>query len=1125
MTPAYELDGAIVPPAQFYAVACDPARSVVVEACAGAGKTWMLVGRILRALLDGADPAQILAITFTRKAAGEMRARLDSLLQELTAASPAQRMQALVQRGLAPAAAQALAPRLDGLYERVLATGQGVQVHTFHSWFAQLMRAAPIELLARLGLAPGAELVDEPDDLLPAAWRALLERAQREPTLLQDLGAQVRLRGQFRVRAWLESAVAKRVEIELADRAGTLEASMPGVVEEGGPHPLQALDSAPWQATLRDLAAELGTARGKLARDAGARLADALVLVDVQPRFDALRRALFTMQGAPRRLGDSPSLRAAQSGLEDLAAQVAQHEAQAEHLRMVRLSRAMLQAYAAVKRQRGLADMADLEQVALELLRDGPLAAWVHERLDLRVRHLLIDEFQDTSPLQWQALHAWLSGYAGAGGGASGQQPPGLFIVGDPKQSIYRFRRAEPRVFGAATQFVREALGGHVLACDHTRRNAQGVLDLVNASFEALQADQRFAGFRRHTTQAGEPGEVRALPPVPRPARGAAGGGTAEGAAEGEADEVAGLWRDSLVTPRVAVEERLRDVEARQVGDAIAALVAQGVPPGEIHVLSRRRALLLPVAQALAQRGIAHASPEPLPLQDSWVARDLLALLDVLASTHHDLSLAQVLRSPVFRAGDAELTQLALQARAGGTSWWHALVGPRAGLAVGEGVDDGAGSAIPALQRARDSLLRWRGWAAALPPHDLLQRIVADGDLRARFAAAVPPPQAGGVLDQLEGVLAQALWLGGARYATPYNFVRAMRRLSIALPARPHEEAVQLLTVHGAKGLEAEVVFIVDAAAARSRPDQDSLLVEWPVEAAAPLRCAFIASEARCPPALQAALEAENQARAREELNALYVAMTRARRLLVFSHVEPRGRDDDASWWQLVQPHGLVPWQPAPAVTARSAEEPLVLRELPAVGLGEGRPQVDRPAGDGAARRAAVPAGAAGEAAADATTAALGTAVHRALEWLTRQPAAGRTAAAVQHAARQATLQAGLPAEAAARVQPIVQAILGSPVLAPLLDPQQLDWAGNEVVVGWQGEALRIDRLVAQRSPAGHRRWWVLDYKLQHAPHDLESYRDQLARYRDAVRAGRPGDEVRAAFVTGGGALIELPGG
>jgi ATP-dependent helicase/nuclease subunit A len=208
----------------------------------------------------------------------------------------------------------------------------------------------------------------------------------------------------------------------------------------------------------------------------------------------------------------------------------------------------------------------------------------------------------------------------------------------------------------------------------------------------------------------------------------------------------------------------------------------------------------------------------------------------------------------------------------------------------------------------------------------------------------------------------------------------------------------------------------------------------------------------------------------------------------------------------------VLPWQPpalAPAAAASGCEMPAAeLLELPApAAAAAGIPP------DDAALQATAPPD---------PNAAIGTAVHRALEWLTRQPAAARHAAAVSHAAAQAAAQAGVPSHAAARVQAVVETILASPALADLLDPQRLEWAGNEVAVGWHGETLRIDRLVAQRGPQG-RCWGVLDYKLQHAPQELADYREQLARYRDAVRAGRPEDTVRAAFVTGTGALVELP--
>jgi ATP-dependent helicase/nuclease subunit A len=153
-----------------------------------------------------------------------------------------------------------------------------------------------------------------------------------------------------------------------------------------------------------------------------------------------------------------------------------QHDAWLYQQRMARLTRVLLAQFAALKREQGWVDMNDVERAALtsccptRCSRAGCRSGWTRAW-----RHLMIDEFQDTNPLQWQALHAWLIGYAGAG------TAPSVFIVGDPKQSIYRFRRAEPQVFRAAQASWRSGLGGDLLSCDHTRRNAPAVIAAVNA--------------------------------------------------------------------------------------------------------------------------------------------------------------------------------------------------------------------------------------------------------------------------------------------------------------------------------------------------------------------------------------------------------------------------------------------------------------------------------------------------------------------------------------------------------------------------------------------------------------------------------------------------------------------
>jgi ATP-dependent helicase/nuclease subunit A len=1080
---AYLADGRPVAREAFYALACDPQRSVVVEACAGAGKTWMLVSRILRALLDGTQPHEILAITFTRKAAGEMRERLNDWLREFGApgVSDATRVEALVARGVPAAAAAQLTPQLATLHERVLRAGRPVEIRTFHAWFSQLLRAAPLELLNELGLQPDMDLIEDLEDHRAEVFRRFHAALLAEPALRADHAALIAQRGRAQVRKWFEAAWAKRVEFELADAAGVLEASVPPpALALDGAHPAQALLGAAWEALLRELALALGRGGAK-AQDAATGLVLALAQTEARARFDRAWAALFTKGDTPRKqLGKVEALVRVQEELDAIALQIRQLDAHLEHLRMVRLSRVLLLEFAAYKRERGLADMADLERCGLALLRDATLAGWVQEKLDARIRHVLIDEFQDTSPLQWHALHAWLSAYAGAGGGVSGQRPPGLFIVGDPKQSIYRFRRAEPRVFEAAQQFVVEALGGLRLSCDHTRRNAPEVLGALNAVFEQAQQAGEFGGFRPHTTElaADALASVMRLTRVSRPERAARAG-------TGEAPPAA--WRDSLTTPRHEPEEVLREREEAQVAQAIRTLVAvEGLAPGDIFVLSRKRQSLRLVAQALCAQRVPYAAVEDTTLMEAPEARDLVALLDALVSPRHRLSLAQALRSPLFGAGDDDLVALAQRAAHG--DWWRALL-----------ADDPAASA--ALQRARTLLPGWREAAQTLPPHDLLDRIVHEGGLHERVAATVPPVQRAAALDAIDAVLAQALTLDGARYATPYNFVRALKRRAIKAAPPTHADAVQLLTVHGAKGLEARVVFVMDADPEPPPTETATLLIDWPVEAEQPRRCAFVYSEAACPPSLAAVLEAERQARRREELNGLYVAMSRAKQRLVFSATEPSRRAPGASWWDRVE--ALAAAWPVPAagpVLVEAPPPPATLKVLDA-GPRTSPPSL-RPA-------AAPPRGP------DTDATRLGQAVHRTLEWAAAAPDSPADWASLAQAAAD---EFGAPAGVVAA---LAGTILRSPDCARFFAGPQLRWAGNEVPVGDAGELLRIDRLV-QLDEAGGPVWWVLDYKLQHAPQQLAAYREQLRRYRDAVRRAQPGDTVRCAFVTGAGAVVEV---
>ncbi|MES2424158.1 MAG: UvrD-helicase domain-containing protein, partial [Pseudomonadota bacterium] len=233
MRPAYEHNGQPVSREGFYAIACDPQRSVAVEACAGAGKTWMLVSRIVRALLAGCPPHDILAITFTKKAAGEMRQRLHEWLTTFALASDAQLAQELKIRGISdisgPGPASELVGMLRNLQQSVLAQGRPVQIRTFHSWFAALLRSAPLAVLQELQLPASYELLEDDSKAVALVWRRFHTALATSEALQQeraDFHAVVAVHGRFQTEKALSAALAKRVEFALADAHGRVGASV-----------------------------------------------------------------------------------------------------------------------------------------------------------------------------------------------------------------------------------------------------------------------------------------------------------------------------------------------------------------------------------------------------------------------------------------------------------------------------------------------------------------------------------------------------------------------------------------------------------------------------------------------------------------------------------------------------------------------------------------------------------------------------------------------------------------------------------------------------------------------------------------------------------------------------------
>jgi ATP-dependent helicase/nuclease subunit A len=689
--------------------------------------------------------------------------------------------------------------------------------------------------------------------------------------------------------------------------------------------------------------------------------------------------------------------------------------------------------------------------------------------------------------------------------------------VGDPKQSIYGFRRADARVFYAAKNFICTHLNGTHLACDHTRRNAQQVIGSVNQVMTYLGEQGQYEGFRAHTTASSVAGGVFAL----LPALDKEASGTSQSAVK-----AAPVWRDSLRQPRHEPDEDKGMLETRQAAQVVAQWLTQlnpeSDPPqpyqaGQVFVLARKRQELQRMAEALDELGIPNACPADTWLMETTEALDVLALLEVLVNPWSDVALARVLRSPMFDVSDEALMAMAVQRKALSArhqgdalpTWWQTL--------MHMSFSDLAVTDAQAVAAARTALPQWLHLSAVLPPHDLLQQVMADTGWKQTLAKRLPPSKLRQALVCLDAVVSETLQLQGGRDATPATCWQGLKRLRKRLPAEVSQSAVQLLTIHGAKGLEAELVMVLNCDP-RANPDSGyELVVDWPVDASVPALCAFVSKLSELPPSLQAIKSSAKQTQQLEECNALYVAMTRAKHALVFSQKPTTGRAQNASdtWWQQLwrsqalsdESVWLMGEQHETQASQTVASNELAV--LPAL-----LPKLSR---------AVVPATVLPSAADDAQ-ALLGQVVHRVLEWATSLSSQHWREDKVRHWVGRAWRQMGAmgTSEQQAVCADRVMQVLHNQALMPWLDPEQSSWSANEYPVFDAGQWRRIDRLVLH-DDAAQAHWWVIDYKWHDHPDQVSAYVAQLKQYVALVKQQYPEALVSGAFISGQGQWLALP--
>ncbi len=1108
---------------EFTRRACDPRRSAVVEACAGSGKTWLLVGRAVRALLDGAAPGQILAITFTRRAAQEMRARLLKELQHLADAGDDAVVEWLQQRGMTTEAAHAAVVPARNLYERVLTARVPMAIETFHGWFWHLVGSAPLGA----GVPYAPVLLEAIDRLRADAWlhfTALLLRpenaAQRAAWewLLDDIG-------EDSARWLLMQFLNKRAEwwsFAGDDEETAVARALAPLRGAGDTDPRRRLRSADFVeaiGALADLWPALATPL-KNAEQAAVRARQWLAAPQADPAQDFRDACLIVLTNSqtpiatllPERI--APKLAPAQAqryaqahgtvvdSLQRLIAEQRNWRALKLNEAALACGRLLIAAYQRLKAQQQALDFTDLEWQAHRLLADADHAAYMQVRLDARYRHILIDEFQDTNPLQWQVLQSWLAGYGEAEEGAAADRPS-VFVVGDPKQSIYRFRRAEPRVFDAAIELLCRSFGATHLRTNVTRRNAQGLVDVLNLTMPGNPL------YQAQSTRARAAGAFVLLPLAP-----------VAPAMERTPD---GSLRDVLTTARAERDAQTRYREGQQLAREITRWVAtlrvaedggqRAARFSDVLLLVRRRTHLAEYERALRDAGIPFVSDRRGGLLATTEADDLTALLEFLTTPSADLRLARALRAPIFGCSDDDLIALAA---APGASWWQRLQALAAASASAAGPDAVASSPASApaqgcpaaadsgrderdeigsgalderpLCRAARLLTRWLELAGVLPVHDLLDRVYFEGDVRRRYAAAAPAALHAQVQANLDAFIELALAIDAGRYPSLPRFIDELAGLKRHAPEEAPDEgladvgnAVRVMTIHGAKGLEAEIVVLADAHT-RPTPEAESVLVVWPAQSAAPAHVSLVARGERGRDEARAPWFADDDAqREQEDWNLLYVAATRARQVLVASGSESGRSIADPTWYTRLQAAQALSCEAAigrlPTQSGGSRE----VRDFLPAPLPTGRRVPELPESE--AQR-------------------LGRAWHALLEMGDR--------ADVQAIARAHGLtreQATAAAAAAARVREKLPHLFA-------------DEAQAEIeLVAADGELLRIDRLVESADAL-----WIIDFKWRVGPSERPQYEAQVRRYAQVLRAVREDKPVRLALVTAEGELIEVPG-
>ena len=1133
--------------------ASDPNASAWVSANAGTGKTAVLVKRVLRLLLAGSRPEAILCLTYTKTAAAEMQNRLLNGLAAWATMSDGDLRGELAYLMRREPDDQDMR-RARRLFALSLEARGGLKIHTIHGFCERLLQRFPLEAQ----VTPHFTVLDEHDANLHKrdAFDSVVARAAAEPDsgLGMALGQIIGLTSEDYFRQVVNTVLAKRAELgrmmalhdSIADWAAAEAQALKhlfGVAEKTEATLIAgqaaALSNAEIDAALAALAA-YGNAKSD--NDVAASLHSARH-AQGESRAAALRSVFLTQKGTPaasigtKGFRDSaPDIAAILEGVKPTFAAL---ESELAHLRVAEASGAVIAIADAVqaeyerrKQAEAALDYDDLIIKTRHLLSRVGAAAWVLYKIDGGVDHILVDEAQDTNPEQWSIIVALAEEFF-AGQGAS-QRVRTLFAVGDEKQSIYSFQGANPSRFGAVgrafSKRARDAKAAwHEVPLNVSFRSTAPVLEAVDHVFEQREAAQGLtfienAIIKHYASRQGEAGLVELWP--------------VETTAKPEPAAPFEPWKED-VSGAGAVDALCKHI-ATQIKtwlDSDEPLASQGRPikAGDILILVRRRdPFTAPMIRALKHARIPVAGADRMRLMDQLAVQDLVALADVLLMPEDDLALAVVLKGPLFGLDDDALFAIAPERKG---SLWRAL-------------RDRAREDRQ-FEEASTRLSTWLSQADTMPPYEFFAELLgAEGQLmRKRMLTRLGPEAAEAIDEFLDAALAYD------RDSTPslQGFVNQLRHgeIDIKRDMEQGRDEVRIMTVHGAKGLQAPIVILPDTCM-NPRPQGPRIF-------AAP-RPGFPPGEADhilWPPkglsgidGLADAKTASHRADMEEYHRLLYVAMTRAcDRLYICGWQGVRQRDKNC-WYDLVD-HGLRPYlteitqedggvvyrmtcaQEKPAKASEEHVEERPAPPLPDWALTQAKPERVRTRlapsrlalnveGGAEASPEQPPLGP--KALAENLRFARGRLVHALLQHLPEvAPEDQERAARVFVGARGAGLAEALKEEIVAETLAIVRDEQFAPLFRPgsLAEVPVVAQIGN-AEDGFELEG-QIDRLAILEDDL-----LILDYKTNRPPPATEgevaqAYIDQLAAYRLALSKLFPGRRLRAALLwTDGPRLMEI---